>query len=293
MTAIWVSTAAALAAFVAGLLGLCLQRLLPEPHTSDRSRDMITAIVGLVSLLLALVLGTITGSAYAFYSNQKTELETIAARALQLDIALAEFAPGAKEACADLKAGAQRVHDMFWGERPIFDSDPAQLAPGSLESLKATDAAIAALDPRTPLQKQAAAAAVVDAGLIQNTRLLIALQSKSPVSWPLVTVVVLWSILLFCGFGLLSRINATTIAALGFGAFAVGSALRIEPALHGAIPRPAGCARTEHCRDGQIEMKHPGGGRLNVALAQCVAPGNDRNWRIPSVPGPTTNRSTG
>ena len=143
---------------------------------------MRPAIVGLVSLLLALVLGTITGSAYAFYSNQKTELETIAARALQLDIALAEFAPEAKEACADLKAGAQRVHDMFWGERPIFDSNPAQLAPGSLESLKATDAAIAALDPRTPLQKQAAAAAVVDAGLIQNTRLLIALQSKSPVA---------------------------------------------------------------------------------------------------------------
>jgi len=224
--AIWVSAGAALAAFVAGLFGLGLQRLLPEPHTSDRSRDMIAAIVGLVSLLLALVLGVIIGSAYAFYSNQKTELETIAARALQLDIALAEFGPETKEARADLKAGMQRVHHMFWGENPIFDSDPAQLAPGwTIESLKATDAAIAALDPRTPLQKQAAAAAVVDAGFIQNNRLLIALQSKSPVSWPLVTVVVIWSILLFCGFGLLSRINATTVAALGFGGFAVGSAL--------------------------------------------------------------------
>jgi hypothetical protein len=146
-------------------------------------------------------------------------------RALQLDIALAEFGPETKEARADLKAGTQRVYHMFWGEKPLFDSDPGQLAPGAIESLKATDAGIAALEPRTPLQKQAAAAAVVDAGLIQNTRLSIALQLKSPVSWPLVTVVVLWSVLLFCGFGLLSRINATTIAALGFGAFAVGSAL--------------------------------------------------------------------
>ncbi len=222
MTAIWVSTAAALATFVAGLFGLWLQRLLPEPHTSDRSRDMITAIAGLVSLLLALVLGTIIGSAYAFYSNQKTELETIAARALQLDIALAEFGPETKEAREELKAGTQGIHDMFWGEKPIFDSDPGQVAPGrgAIESLKATDAAIAALDPRTPLQKQAVAAAVVDASLIQNTRLSIAMQLKSPV-----TVVVLWSILLFCGFGMLSRINATTIAALGFGGFAVGSSL--------------------------------------------------------------------
>ena len=93
---------------------------------------MITAIVGLVSLLLALVLGTIIGSAYAFYSNQKAELETIAARALQLDIALAEFGPETKEARLELKAGTQRVHDMFWGEKPIFDSDPGRIAPGRL-----------------------------------------------------------------------------------------------------------------------------------------------------------------
>jgi hypothetical protein len=45
------------------------------------------------------------------------------------------------------------------------------------------------------------------------------------VSWPLVVIVVSWALILFCGFGVLSRINSTTIVALGFGAFAVGSAL--------------------------------------------------------------------
>jgi hypothetical protein len=30
---------------------------------------------------------------------------------------------------------------------------------------------------------------------------------------------------LFCGYGVLSRLNATTLTALGFGAFAVGSAI--------------------------------------------------------------------
>jgi len=226
VTAIWVSIGAALAAFVAGLAGLYLQRLLPEPHTSDRSRDMISAIVGLVSLLLALVLSIITGSAYNFYMNQKEELETIAARALQLDIALAEFGPEARQAREMLKAGMETMHNMFWGKRPMFDYDPSKLRPDMvIANLTATDAAIAALNPQTPLQKQAVATAATDAGLIKNTRLLIAMQLKSPISWPLVTVVVIWSILLFCGFGLLSRMNATTVAALGFGAFAVGSAL--------------------------------------------------------------------
>jgi hypothetical protein len=41
----------------------------------------------------------------------------------------------------------------------------------------------------------------------------------------LVVIVVSWALILFCGFGLLSRIDATTFAALAFGAFAVGSAL--------------------------------------------------------------------
>ena len=59
MITLWVSLGAAALTFGFGLAGLYLQKLLPEGHTSDRSRDMIGAIVGLISLLLALVLGTL------------------------------------------------------------------------------------------------------------------------------------------------------------------------------------------------------------------------------------------
>ena len=62
----------AVLAFAFGVVGLLLEKLLPEPHTSDRSRDMIGTIVGLISLLLALVLGTLIGSAYSFYATQKS-----------------------------------------------------------------------------------------------------------------------------------------------------------------------------------------------------------------------------
>ena len=53
-----------------------LQKLLPETQSVERARDMIGAIVGLVSLLLALVLGTLIGAAYAFYATQRSEMET-------------------------------------------------------------------------------------------------------------------------------------------------------------------------------------------------------------------------
>ena len=38
---------------------------------------MIGAMTGLLSLLLALVLGTFAGSAYTLYSMQKSELELV------------------------------------------------------------------------------------------------------------------------------------------------------------------------------------------------------------------------
>jgi hypothetical protein len=75
---------------------------------------------------------------------------------------------------------------------------------------------------RRPLSAEAPARA---AYLRPFARLLISLQVASPVSWPLVVIVASWALILFCGFGVLSRINPTTIVALGFGAFAVGSAL--------------------------------------------------------------------
>ena len=49
------------------------------------------------------------------------------------------------------------------------------------------------------------------------------LQMDSPVPWPLLAIVVSWSLLLFCGAGLLSQMNVTTVASMAFGAFSVAS----------------------------------------------------------------------
>jgi hypothetical protein len=89
MSSIAISAFVGAATLSGGLGGLFLQHFLPEKHTADRSRDMLAAIVGLISLLLALVLGTPIGSAYSFYATQKSEMETLAARSLQLDLSLA------------------------------------------------------------------------------------------------------------------------------------------------------------------------------------------------------------
>jgi hypothetical protein len=225
MTTVWLCVGVALLAFVFGLAGLFVQTLLPDRHSVDRSRDMIAAIVGLISLLLALVLGTLVGSAHAFYATQKSELETFAARALQLDLSLAGYGPETKDGREKMKASLEGLRTMVWGAAGSDKATPDLSVSEPIVHLRALQDYVASLDPKTPAQRQFAAAANSDVAAMVQTRVLISLQLASPVSWPLVFIVVSWALILFCGFGILSRVNATTLAALALGAFAVGSAL--------------------------------------------------------------------
>ena len=62
-------------------------RLLPH-HKSGETKGVVGQISGLVSLLLALVLGTLIGVSFAYYSAQRTNLENFSAQVLRLDQAL-------------------------------------------------------------------------------------------------------------------------------------------------------------------------------------------------------------
>ncbi len=242
MASVWLCVFVAVLAFGAGVLGLYQGKRLPEQHASA-SRDMIGAMVGLVSLLLALALGTLIGSAYSFYSTQKSELETFASRAVQLDLALANFGPETMVARQKMKETLVSVHDQIWGTKGMAAvADLSVTEP--LEHLRLMDQYLASLDPKTPAQRQFAATANMAAGIMEQTRILISLQLANPTSWPLVVIVVSWALILFCGYGFMSRITTTTFAALALGAFAVGSALflilELSSPFSGLFPVPAG-----------------------------------------------------
>jgi hypothetical protein len=224
MESFGIGAVAAILAFVAGILGLYLGVALPEKHSIDRARDMIGSIAGLFSLLLALVLGTLVGNAYAFYATQKSEMETLASRVVQLDIALAEYGPEAGPIRLGVKQSVQTVRDLIWGTAAGLPAKDRSIVP-ALTHLRELDLAIASLNPQTPAQHQFAGTAAIDVGVIEQTRILVSLQLASSVSWPLIFVVVSWSLILFCGYGLLSKFNGTTVVALALGAFAVGSAI--------------------------------------------------------------------
>jgi hypothetical protein len=223
MNALGISTAVAIFIFAAGIVGLYLQRLLPDHHTTELSREMIKAVTGLVSLLLALVLGTLVSSSYSLFSNQKAELESLASRFIQLDMALDQYGPEAKPGRAIVADALSHGYQLFWGDRV---ADPVSTtAAAALPGLKAMNGYLNSLEPRTPAQQDQLSRAKDHFGAVEKTRLEMSLQLVMPVSGPLLIIIATWSLLLFCGYGLLSRISAMTLAALAFGAFSVGSAI--------------------------------------------------------------------
>ena len=213
----------AILAFAAGVFGLKLHAWLPEKHAPDHARDMIGAMTGLLGLLLALVLGTLVGSSYTLYATQKSELETLEARMLQLDAALQAYGPEAEPGREGLRKAVKQSSDEIWGGAT---SDLAGMNVKSvMDASKILDRFLLSLAPKTDAQKQTLSTASVAAGQIAQTRLLMRLQLAGGIPWPMVGIVVCWSLLLFCGYGLVSPVNGTVVASLALGAIAVASAI--------------------------------------------------------------------
>jgi hypothetical protein len=181
--------------------------LLPPEQKSESARSIVGQVSGLVSLLLALVLGTLVGASFAFFSTQKTELETLAAQFVEFDQALAQYGPETKPARDRLKQAAQHAYDAFWGGGEV---DPKILSVAdTIETSHAVEAFLASLTPTTEAQKKALASANMLAGQIDHGRILANLQLVShPVTPGLVIVIVIWAIILFFGMGLFAQSNS-------------------------------------------------------------------------------------
>ena len=184
---------------------------------------MIGAVVGLVTLLLALVLGLLIWTAFGVYSSQKASIQTLAVSALRFDGALSEFGPEAEVGRKVLKAGLQRTIAQIWsgGYDGDFVIKNYQFA---LADLNERRAFLDLLQPSSDKQKSAQAAALQAAVAMDQTRMQLALALVDPVSYPLITIVLAWATCLFCGFGLLSKRHPMAYVALGVGALAIASA---------------------------------------------------------------------
>ncbi len=217
--------AVAVAVFAGGTLGLVLHRTLPERHRTGGARDMIGAVVGLLTLLSALVLGLLIWTAYGVYAGQNTAIETLAANGLQLDLALQDYGPEGHDLRAQMRERLTKTIDQVWGANQSNANFAAANIAAAIRGKRDWQAALDSLHPSTDAQKKALATAKSAVDSIIQSRLQMSFALESPVSYPLVGIVGAWAVFLFCGYGLLSGGNGMSYVAAGVGALAAASAV--------------------------------------------------------------------
>jgi hypothetical protein len=215
----------ALAVFGAGLVGLLLQRVLPEHHTSGGSRDMIAAVAGLLTLLCALVTGLLIWTAYGVYSGQNAQIQALAAKVMQLDLALADFGAEATPLRLQLRDGLAKTIDQVWHASENDSNFAADNFASALQNVRAREKALDALHPTTDEQTRVLGAAKSASDALSQARMQMSFALTAPVSYPLVLTVVGWVVCLFCGFGMTARATMTSTVAMAVGSIAVASAV--------------------------------------------------------------------
>ncbi len=211
----------AVLSFASGLVGFGVQALIPAQYLSD-GRGMVGSIIGLVTLLLALVLGLLVWTSYGVYTNQVNESQSLGPVVLQLDFALERYGPAARRGRELLHEVVLRARERFWGA-----GRSGSLYAQAREDLHSIAEFFAALEPQSEEQKQIVGTARPFFTQIIQTTLLMARQLASPVPAVLVMVVVGWAALLFFCYGVVNTFNAVSVIAVALGSFAVASAMFI------------------------------------------------------------------
>jgi hypothetical protein len=201
--------------FVGGAIGLELQRALPESYTTGGPKDMTGAVVGLMTLLLALVLGLLIWTAYGVFSAQKASVQTLAITDLKLDEAFQDYGPEAAEGHRILRDGIKNTIAEIWK-----NSDDEQAVIHKFgyarANLKARLALLNTLQPASDKQTAAKAEATQAAIAIDQTLAQMTLALVDPISY---------SAFLFCGYGLLSKRHPMSYVVLVVGAMGIASAI--------------------------------------------------------------------
>jgi hypothetical protein len=210
-------------AFVFGgaVFGMFLRSVLPEPHLSAETKDVVKLGMGLVATMSALVLSLLISSAKSSYDAQSVELTDSSAKIILLDRELAHYGPETKDVRDMLRDAVAGALDRMWPkdhESPSQADEPtegADLLYDKVQALSAKD------DRQRSIQAQALNTLVS----LGQTRWLMYEQRTTLISMPLLVVLVSWLTALFISFGLFAPPNGTVITSLVVAALSVSGAI--------------------------------------------------------------------
>jgi hypothetical protein len=209
--------------FASSIGGMLVRRKFGEHLLPANTTSLIQFVLGLTASLSALVLGLLVASSFTLFNAQKTGVETLSARAVELDRLLRQFGPEAAPGRQAIKNALTENYRLIWGRAGSnLDSlGIGQVVASSDEFVTLQDTLVA----NTEAKKRILSRIEQAAQSMQQTRDLMSLQIASPVTWPLLVILTVWISILFFGYGLLSDLNGVAISGMAGGALVVGCAI--------------------------------------------------------------------
>ena len=216
------SIAVAVTTFGASVVGMALQWILPAQVLTD-SKGTVGAMVGLITLLLALVLGLLVFTAFSIYTTQRDEAFSLGPMIAEIDMALELYGPEAAGGRAGLRNVLERSRVRFFGDA---QHGPRPFTFEEMRSIFLTQAKyFDGLKPANDVQTRLISTARDLVRKFADTQMLMARQLASPFPPYVLIVVVCWAAALFLGNGLVAPVNPLTVIAHLVGAVAVGTAI--------------------------------------------------------------------
>ena len=205
-------------------IGTTLHRVLPERLLNQETRDVIRLATGLMSTLVALVLGLLINSANTNRNLIENEYRSALADILLLDGYLADIGPSAEPSREILRALALHAFKTTW---PTEDFTPAKpVAPGGQATPEILRQSLLHLAPGDDMQRWNQSHGLDLVSSLSHVRWLLINQQTSPqLPLPLLIGLAAWGTVIFMGFGLIARANVTVIVALGITALALAGAV--------------------------------------------------------------------
>ena len=222
MNALNRSIAVAAITFGASLVGMAAQWAVPA-DVLTASKGSVGAMVGLITLLLALVLGLLVFTAFSVFTTQRDEAYSLGPIVAEIDLALEQYGPEAAGGRAGLRAALGRSRVRFFGDAKRGPQ------PFTFEEMRAIylsqSGFFDSLKPATDAQRALLTTAKDQVRKLADTQMLMARQLASPFPPYVLAVVVCWASALFLGNGLVAAPNAVTVLAHLVGAIAIAIAI--------------------------------------------------------------------
>src|SRR5208337_1007280 len=142
------------------------------------SRGTVGAMVGLVTLLLALVLGLLVFTAFTVYTTQQSEAQGLGPVVIELDVVLEEYGPEAVRGRVGLREALGRSRKRFFGD--LKHGPQAHTFEETRATMHWMNTYFDNLQPSTDRQRQLLTSARDLAKTFAETQMLMARQLANP-----------------------------------------------------------------------------------------------------------------